>query len=386
MMLGRIHLSAALIGVGTAVLLGIAPAGAAEIDDLKAKVDALEKKVGAIESTSVSISGFVKGDLYLDSHDDLGPHFANATSIRLDSAAGDDDEDGAVGAHAKQSRLRLSTSTDTSYGALNTVVEGDFFGRGGDGDEATNTHTAPVLRLRLAYGELGPVLAGQAWSIRGDDHTYADTVDVFGPAGVVADWFPQLRLTLPLGEGFTGQMAVEKPISGNEVPTFLAALRYSSGWGAVNVTGAVGRYDDDNGQNVTTHSFHVGAHLNVTDATRVMATLNMTRGDWQIYGGSVAVAPDASGNLEAQDSIGGFAGISHGWSDSMRSGVYYGWVENDNPAATNKSVRTLHANVIWSPVPQADIGFEVIYGIARDSMVGTEGEATRFQIGVKYGF
>jgi hypothetical protein len=366
MMLGRIHLSAALIGVGTAVVLGIAPAGAAEIDDLKAKVEALEKKL----STSVSISGFVKGDFYLDSHDDLGQSFGNAASIRLDGAAGDDD-DGAVGAHANQSRLRLGTSTDTSYGALNTVIEGHFWGG--------------TFGLRHAYGELGPVLAGQAWSIRGDNHTFADTVEFFGPAGVVAVRTPQLRLTLPLGEGFTGQMAVEPAISGNELPTFLAALRYSSGWGAVNVTGAVGRYDEG-GQNVTTHAFHVGAHLNVTEATRVMATLNMTRGDEQIYAGSAAVATDASGDLKAEDSIGGIAGVSHGWSDSIRSGVYFGWVQNDNPAMTvNKAVRTLHANVIWSPVSQADIGLEVIHGW-REINAGTKGEATRVQIGVKYGF
>ena len=366
MMLGRIHLSAALIGVGTAVLLGIAPAGAAEIDDLKAKVEALEKQL----ATSVSISGYVKGDFYIDNRRGLGKSFGNGAYQRLDGEK-DADDDGAVGAHANQSRLRLGTSTDTSYGALNTVIEGHFWGG--------------TFGLRHAYGELGPVLAGQAWSIRGDNHTFADTVEFFGPAGVVAVRTPQLRLTLPLDEGFTGQMAIEPAISGNEVPTFLAALRYSSGWGAVNVTGAVGRYDDDGGQNVTTHSFHVGAHLNATDATRVMATLNMTKGDGQIYGQSTAVTTDASGDLETQDSIGGFAGISHGWSDSMRSGVYFGWVENDNPAATNKSVRTLHANVIWSPVSQADIGFEVIHGM-RETPAGAEGEATRFQIGVKYGF
>ena len=229
------------------------------------------------------------------------------------------------------------------------------------------------------------MLAGQAWSIRGDDHTYADTVEFDGPAGVVATRTPQIRLTLPLGEGLYGQMAVEPAIRGNEVPTFLAALRYSSGWGAVNVTGAVGRYDDDSGQNVTTHSLHVGAHLNATDATRVMATLNMTRGDAQIYGGDGAVGTDASGDLEAHDSIGGFAGVSHGWSDTVRSGVYYGWVKNDNPAAANESVQTVHANVIWSPVPQADIGAEIIHGM-RETPAGAEGDATRFQIGVKYGF
>ena len=366
-MFGRNRLSAALVGVGAAVVLGIAPAGAAEIDDLKAKVEALEKKL----STSVSISGFVKGDFYIDNRDDLGQSFGNAAGIRLDGEAGDDENDGAVGAHANQSRLRLSTNTDTSYGALNTVIEGHFWGG--------------TFGLRHAYGELGPVLAGQAWSIRGDNHTFADTVEFFGPAGVVAVRTPQLRLTLPLDEGFTGQMAIEPAISGNELPTFLAALRYSSGWGAVNVTGAVGRYDDG-GQNVTTHAFHVGAHLNVTDATRVMATLNMTSGDAQIYAGSAAVATDASGDLKAQDSIGGFAGVSHGWSDSMRSAVYFGWVQNDNPAMTvNKAVRTLHANVIWSPVPGSNIGLEVIHGW-REINAGTKGEATRVQIGVKYGF
>ena len=372
-MFGRIHLSTALIGAGTAVLLGIAPVGAAEIDDLKAKVEALEKQ----HATSVSISGYVKGDFYIDSDIDLGNTFGNATGIKLDGEAADDD-DGAVGAHAGQSRVRLSSSTDTSYGALNTVVEAGF-------NPYDDTHK---LRLRLAYGQLGPVLAGQAWSIRGDGHTFADTVEFDGPAGVVADRYVQLRLTLPLGAGFTGQMAVEPAINGNEVPTFLAALRYSAGWGAVNLTGSVGRYDDG-GQNVSTHSLHVGAHLNATDATKVMATLNMTRGDGQIYGAfgdANAIGTDASGDLEAYDAIGGFAGVSHGWSDSMRSGVYYGWAKNDNPGmAVNKMVQTVHANVIWSPVPQADIGFEVIYG-SRETNGGDEGEATRFQIGVKYGF
>ena len=373
MMLGRIHLSAALIGVGTAVLLGIAPAGAAEIDDLKAKVEALEKQL----ATSVSISGYVKGDFYIDNRRDLGKSFGNGAYQRLDGEK-DADDDGAVGAHANQSRLRLGTSTDTSYGALNTVVEGDFW----NGD----------LRLRLAYGQLGPVLAGQAWSIRGDDHTSAGTVDFDGPAGVVATRKPQLRLTLPLAEGFYGQMAVEPAINGNELPTFLAAVRYSSDWGAVNLTGAVGRYDDG-GQNVTTRAFHLGAHLNVTDATRVMATLNMTRGDAQIYGqwygadGSSAISGDApGGNLKAEDSIGGFAGISHGWTDSMRSGLYFGWVRNDNPdMAVNKSVQTLHANVIWSLVSQANIGLEVMHG-RRETNAGAEGEATRVQIGVSYSF
>ena len=374
-MVRGVPLRAALLGAGAAFVLALGPATA---QDMKAEVEALKKRVAELESgTSVTVSGFVKGDFYIDSDIDMGPHFGSGGGIKLDGEASDDD-DGAIGFHAKQSRLRVSTSTDTPYGALNTVVEGDFYGVTADG-------LHQVLRLRQAYGELGPVLAGQAWSIRGDDHTYADTVEFFGPAGVVADRFVQLRLTLPLGEGLYGQAAIEPPRGGNEVPTVLAALRYSSGWGAVNLTGAVGRVDEGE-QNVTTHALHAGAHINVTDATRVMATLNMTRGDWQIYASSNPIGTDASGDLEAYDSIGGMAGVTHGWSDSIRSGVFYGWVENDNPGADqNEMVQTLHANVIWSPVPAADIGAEVVYG-RREINSGDEGEATRFQIGVKYSF
>ncbi|MDE0057000.1 MAG: hypothetical protein OXP07_02670 [Defluviicoccus sp.] len=367
-MVRGVPLRAALLGAGAAFVLALGPASA---QDMNKEIEALKKRVAELESgTSVSISGFVKGDFYIDSDIDLGKSFGNAAGIQLDGAASDDD-DGAVGAHANQSRLRFGTSTDTDYGTLSTVVEGDMW--------------PGNLRLRFAYGQLGPVLAGQAWSIRGDDHTGADTVDFDGPAGVVATRTPQLRLTLPLGEGFYGQAAIEPAISGNEVPTVLAAIRYSADWGAVNLTGAVGRYDEG-GQNVSTHAFHVGAHINATAATKVMATLNMTRGDAQIYGGAGATGMDASGNLKAYDSMGGMAGVSHGWSDSIRSGVYYGWVENDNSAAAlNEMVQTVHANIIWSPVPAADIGAEVIYG-RRETNGGAEGEATRFQIGVKYSF
>ena len=143
-MINRIQVSAAFLGAGTAILLGIAPATAAEIDDLKAKVEALEKKVGMIESTSVSVTGYVKGDFYIDSDTDLGNSFGNSAGLKLDGEPGADD-DGAVGAHANQSRIRFGTSTDTDFGALSTVLEGDMWN--------------DVLRLRLAYGALGPVLA-----------------------------------------------------------------------------------------------------------------------------------------------------------------------------------------------------------------------------------
>ena len=397
---------------GVLLVATVPPAGANEIAELKAQIEALQERLGKIEAaqkeaekktvtagetggwklpgsdTSISISGYVKGDFYVDSRPDSDVYFG-VYEIPLDGAPNAGDDDGNVGMDARQSRLRFDTHTPTEMGALNTRIETDF-----------NPYGPARLRLRQAYGSLGPVLAGQAWSIIGDDHTYADTVDFDGPIGVIATTrISQLRLTLPMGEGFTGQAAVEPAVKGNELPTFLGALRYSSGWGAVNLTGAVGR-TDDGGQNVTAHALHAGANLNVTDATKVMATLNVARGGLNgriLGGGGGAVMVD--GKLKAQESMGGFAGISHRWSDTVRSGAYFGWVENKtgdgvtaaDVAGDNKSLQSLHANVIWSPVAQANIGFEVMHGWREiypkaDSSAATEGEATRVQLGVQYGF
>ena len=416
-MQSRTGYRAVLIAVGAALALSAAPAGADEIAELKGQIKALQERLAKIEAaqkkaektavtagetggfklpgsnTSISIGGYVKGDFYLDNRPSSGDTF-NAPAIPLDDATASGDEDGNVGIHARQSRLRFDTHTPTDMGALNTRIETDFYGDGS------------VLRLRQAYGALGPVLAGQAWSILGDDHTGANTVDFDGPVGIIATTRkPQLRLTLPMGEGFYGQMAVEPPLTGNELPTFLAAARYSAGWGAVNLTGAAGRNDVE-GQNASAHALHVGASFNVADGTRVMATYNMTKG----FGGRIWGAGDGTamvdGNLKAQTSMGGFAGVTQSWSDTISSGLYFGWVENDtadgisalDAAGENKALQTLHANVFWSPVPQASIGFEVMHGWrevnarandaedAIDPAKKTRGEATRVQLGVQYSF
>lgn len=418
-MIGKIPFGAALIGAGAALVLGLGPVNAGEIDDLKAEIEALQKRLAKIEAaqkeakktavtagetggwklpgsdTSVSISGYVKGDFYLDNRPDSGDTF-NAPAIPLDDETASGDEDGNVGLHARQSRLRFDTHTPTDMGALNTRIETDFSG------------ADSVLRLRQAYGTLGPVLAGQAWSILGDDHTGANTVDFDGPVGVIATTRkPQLRLTLPMGEGFYGQMAVEPPLAGNELPTFLAAARYSAGWGAVNLTGAAGRNDVE-GQNASAHALHVGASFNVADGTQVMATYNMTKGFGERIWGAGDGTAMVDGDLKAQTSMGGFAGITQSWSDTISSGIYFGWVENDtadgisalDAAGKNKALQTLHANVFWSPVPQASIGFEVMHGWREvnprandndppdgiDRTKKTKGEATRVQLGVQYSF
>ena len=116
-MIGKTCVRAALIGVGAAVILGATPVNAGEIDELKAQIEALREQLARIEAaqkqtdmkmksaasakavvagntpgswkvpgsdTSISFSGYIKGDTIYDTRDNLGSDFA-VGDIRLDN-------------------------------------------------------------------------------------------------------------------------------------------------------------------------------------------------------------------------------------------------------------------------------------------------------------
>lgn len=453
-MIGRTGFRAALMSMAAVAALSVGPANAGEIDELKAQIEALQKRLGQIEAaqeqaemaaqeqakmkaaeeparpgywkvpgtkTSFSIGGYAKLDTIYDIDEGLGDTFA-VNNIDPNP----DGKDGVFGVHARQSRIRFDSITDTSMGALTTRVETDFYG------------DSNVLRLRHAYGRLGPVLAGQNWSIFMDEDAAASTVDFDGPMGVAFARTPQLRFTQGLGSGLTGQIAIEQSPSAavlnptrtgdgtnyedeaadigphshpprmdmfsthEGLPTVLAALRYRGDWGALNLSGAVGQFEyaDDK---ETAFGLHGGVRVRVTGGTQVLATANMTEGMSYITGNG-AVAAEVGGRLELQRTYGGVAGIEHAWTDSVRSGLYFGWVEHNTDngvsladrAEQTKSLRSFHANIIWSPVPSMDVGLEFMHGRRKiepvvndadgavDPTQETKGNASRVQLGLTY--
>ena len=446
---GRV--GAAIVGLAAALAICAAPAGASEIDDLKKQVQKLMKRIEQLEAnekkmdaaqkklaedsqkalatgdfpgswkmpgtnTSVSFSGYVKFDAIHDFNTDLGDSFEAYGKFPLKGA----DDRPKTSFHARQSRIRFDSLTKTDAGDLKTRIEGDFYYYDG----------AP-FRLRHAYGSLGPVLAGQTWSIFQDEDTYADTVDFGGPVGIVSSRRSQLRYTWSMGKSLTGQVAIEDPgepkivrfdvsapkvglengepvlkagspervasPSQDRLPNFLAALRFRPSWGAVNVSGMLGevRYNKDNVEdNLSIYGLHVGGHVKLLDATKLLATSNIGKGGLAGYliGGGPAATLDDEGELTAVDSMGGFFGLTHKWSASVGSGLYYGWVENDYDESAKKmfagdhaELRTLHANFWWSPAPKLRVGLELIKGW-RETNDDQEGEATRAQLGIQYSF
>ena len=440
-MIGNARIRAALIGAGAAVAAAAlvsapAAAGGHELDELKAQIQALQKRLGELEAaqkkkmemekaaapakavvggdssgswklpgsdTSISFSGYAKADVIYDFGNDGGDTFG-ATGIAL----GGSDDDGAFGMHARQSRLRFDSRTPTDWGSLRTRVETDFYGKDN------------VLRLRQAYGQLGPVLVGQAWSLFQDQDTYASTVDFDGPMGVEFARRPQLSYTQAVG-GVTIQAGIEENPGGeiltgikddeadtadllDRLPTFLTALRYRPGWGAVNLAGALRqvRYGDDN---EVAHGYHIGAHVNVSGDTQLLAIFNASKGVADYITGAGKGVAMVDGKLELQDSLGGMVAVKHSLSDSLRAGLYFGWVEHDSDAGLspairaleNESVQTLHANVLWNPVPQVTVGVEFMHGWREanprvdddgevDPTASTSGDDSRIQLGVTYSF
>jgi hypothetical protein len=55
------------------------------------------------------------------------------------------------------------------------------------------------------------------------------------------------------------------------------------------------------------------------------------------------------------------------------------------PANTNRSARSAHVNLIWSPVDHADVGVEYLYA-DRETEDGQKGHLDRLQASAKYAF
>ncbi|MCY3823396.1 MAG: hypothetical protein OXG62_05955, partial [Nitrospinae bacterium] len=183
--------------------------------------------------------------------------------------------------------------------------------------------------------------------------------------------------------------------SQDRLPNFLAALRLKTAWGAINVSGLLGQVRYEEGaveENLAISALHVGANFGLGKDTRLWGTFNVGQGGLGNYmiGAPAAAILGANNELEALDSMGGFVGLTHNWSSAVSSGLYYGWVESDfdDPAAypdLSQSLRTLHANIWWSPAPKMRVGAELIQGW-RETNDGRKGDATRLQLGMQYSF
>lgn len=462
----------ALLGSGAAVALLAGPAFAADDStDLKAQIDALQNRLNQLETqsttkaqkeqvapaqavtggefpgswklpgsdTSISFSGYVKADSFFTMNAPstaIGDSFA-VTAIPMKGTAANS-QGGDFRMHSRQSRIRFDSRTPTDWGSLRTRIEGDFFGPAGN-QRVSNSDS---FRVRHAYGQLGPVLAGQTWSTFMDQDTFFDTVDFYGAAGQEFVRQTQIRYTASLMDSLSADLAIENPEQNNAVaaganaaltqnvngidrmPDFVAALRYRPSWGAINVSGVARNFNYNVGNQFNDNTWGGGGHIGVTVKTwgkdTIGAVFNGGKGlgrylngsteDYYVTGATPGAAPTvASSTIKTVSAYGGWGSYTHYWADNLRSNIIGGAQTMDIPvaqlgAAANgqtDQIVTGHINLIWNPVSKVSIGLEYMMGwrsvaASRNTPNGagnalapggqTEGNAQRLQLGMQYNF
>ena len=112
-------------------------------------------------------------------------------------------EDGHFFAGVRQSRFGVKSFTPTDLGELRTTFEFELFGVGVDAGQTT-------FRLRHAYGELGQIGAGQTWSPFMDIDVFPNSIEYWGPSGMVFFRNVQVRW-MPIQGDTRMTIALERP-------------------------------------------------------------------------------------------------------------------------------------------------------------------------------
>jgi len=113
-------------------------------------------------------------------------------------------KDGHFFAGVRQSRFGVKSDIPTSAGHIKTIFEFELFGTGVDAGQTT-------FRLRHAYGELGKFGAGQTWSLFMDPDVFPNSLEYWGPNGMVFFRNVQARF-IPWRKGDSSLMiAIERP-------------------------------------------------------------------------------------------------------------------------------------------------------------------------------
>jgi hypothetical protein len=321
--------------------------------------------------------------------------------------------DGETVLSVRQSRLGFAGFIPTSRGEIKTKFEFALFGVGDDEGQTT-------FRLRHAYGQLGPVLAGQTWSTFMDPDVYPNTVDYWGPPGMVFFRNVQLRYTPYDADGLSAALAIESPGSAvdagkaeteliglfgdtasswDQWPDFTAHLRAQGDWGHVQFATLVRvlgfEVRANNGGNPDGHE--IGAAGNLS------GSFNLFQDDkilWQVVGGrgfagymndgGVDLAPnDDIDGADAVPGIGWLLYYNRQWSERWTSSIGYGehrqYTTGGQTGDAFDTGQLGQVNLLWHPVPNMFVGPEFIWG-RLETKDQRDGMDNRVQLSFHYDF
>jgi len=325
--------------------------------------------------------------------------------------------DGKVYFGVRQSRLGVKSSTATSFGELKTQFEFELYGTGVDAGQTT-------FRLRHAYGELGHFGAGQYWSPFMDIDVFPNSIEYWGPNGMVFFRNVQFRW-MPLKGKNAVTIAIERPgASGDQgifqdrielqgirprfdLPDLSGHVRLNRDWGHVQIAGIVRRirwidavndqFDlsgDDVGWGATVSSnvkfgkndigrFQVvygegiENYMNDAPVDVGIKILNPTDPVRPIKGVALPV-------------LGIVSFLDHNWNKKFSSSVGYSLVniENSSGQTANAYHRGQYGltNLLYYPVENVIVGGEFQWGRRQNFQDSFTADDYRIQFSFRYNF
>ena len=318
-------------------------------------------------------------------------------------------------AGVRQSRLGVRSTTPTGLGNLNTIFEFELFGTGVDEGQTT-------FRLRHAWGDLGGIGAGQTWSPFMDPDVFPNTVEYWGPTGMVFFRNVQLRWTPMVGDR-TLMFAVERPgASGDQgiyadrveldgikprfpLPDFSGAYKLTEDWGYLRAAGILRKinWDDtlEDGLDLSGDALGWGVNLssNLKPAESSTIRLQFAFGEGiQNYMNDAPVDIGIANNFdplrpvigEPLPLIGIVAFFDHSWSPEYSSSFGYSMTDIDNTdAMAPDAYRRGHyivGNLLHYPAPNVMFGGELQWGRRENFSDGFHSDGLKLQFSFKYSF
>lgn len=327
----------------------------------------------------------------------------------------------------KQSRFGVKGTQPTGegYGPIAFKFEFDLFGVGVDAGQTT-------FRLRHAYGEWEQILAGQTNSVFMDIDVFPNTIDYWGPNGMVFLRNPQIRWTPYRTANASFAVAIERPgndiDTGNirlfdeystsvvqnqeKVPDLTSHYRMDGSWGHFQIAGILRRVgyeyivNPSNPAENWTSGYKTGWGVNLSGSIKTVGQdqilLQVVHGDGiasYMNDGGMDLAPTAYFNplnpntpslsAEAVPLTGIVAYYDHYWNGKFSSSIGYSstQVSNTNfqdPLVFHKA-QYASTNLLWTPVKNVMMGGELLWGELEQNG-GRVGNDLRFQATVKYSF
>src|SRR5688572_2476820 len=316
----------------------------------------------------------------------------------------------------RQTRLGFKNYISTPLGELFTQFEFEMFGTGVDAGQTT-------IRLRHAYAELGQFGVGQYWSPFMDIDVFPNTVEYWGPTGMVFfrnvqfRWMPikgDTRLTIALerpgasaDQGtYSGRVELEDVSPRFRLPDLSAEYRMGMDWGYVEIAGIVRQIEwvDQNNDQYDLSGEALGWGINLSTNVKFGAG-TVLRGQ-VVYGEGIQnYMNDAPVDVGIENDpgngaapvkgvalplLGVVAFIDHSWNEKFSTAIGYSMIDIDNSDAQADDAfqkgQYAAANLMYYPVKNVMAGVELQYGDRTNFRDDFESDILKVQFSFKYNF